>query len=225
MWGIINFDPMITQIFRLEFTNHLKKPYLWWGGLLYLVGVIFISYLNFSLTVINLPTWIALFWIIHLFLALQLGNKGNESFARGHFYTYYQLASPETIILGRMLYGFIELLVFTLIGFALFMFYFPTPAGNIFVLAITLVLSCMALSVVIYFTNALSRNSQQTGLLSSILSFPVVLPVLLIESKLTKNALDDLDFGSSTDELLILASIFALSVGMSVILYPIAWKT
>lgn len=215
----------MLKVVKLEFVLHLKKPHLWWGGLLYLAGVIFITYLNFNGFISSPRTWNALFWIIHLFLAIQLGNKTLQMQQAGIFYFLYQTVSPEKIILGRILYSFLELLLFTLLGFSLYLFYFPASIPSPSMLLILFLSGNLGLSVIITFTGSLSSGTRNAGMLSAILSFPVVLPILLMETRLTKYALDGLDITAASDESIILLAIAAIGMALSVILYPIVWKS
>ncbi|MNL46159.1 hypothetical protein D3C87_1688460 [compost metagenome] len=58
----------------------------------------------------------------------------------------------------------------------------------------------------------------------AILSFPVIIPVLIVLIKLTKNAIDGLDRSVSMDEIGLLLVINGLVAGVSLLLFPYLWR-
>jgi heme exporter protein B len=59
----------------------------------------------------------------------------------------------------------------------------------------------------------------------AVLSFPVIISILLLVIKITKNCIDGLDPSVSTNDLLTLGAIDALLVAMSYILFPFVWRS
>jgi heme exporter protein B len=59
----------------------------------------------------------------------------------------------------------------------------------------------------------------------AILSFPVILPIMLMVIKLSKNAMDGLERSVSTDEILILVAINAIVFAVSYLLFPYLWRS
>ena len=59
----------------------------------------------------------------------------------------------------------------------------------------------------------------------AILSFPVIIPMLLMVMKLAKNAMDGLDRSASSDEVLVLLALDAIVVTLSLILFPYLWRS
>ncbi len=58
----------------------------------------------------------------------------------------------------------------------------------------------------------------------AILSFPVIIPVLVVLIKLTKNAIDGLDRSVSLDEIGLLLVINVLVMAVSLLLFPYLWR-
>ncbi len=59
----------------------------------------------------------------------------------------------------------------------------------------------------------------------AVLSFPVILAILLMAIKLTKNALDGLDRSASMDELLNLLAINCILTALAYLLFPYIWRS
>jgi heme exporter protein B len=73
----------IIQLLKREITLELKQRYALNAILLYVVSTVFVCYLSFK-TLVDVPTWNALFWIIILFTAVNATSKSfstsNHSF-------------------------------------------------------------------------------------------------------------------------------------------------
>jgi heme exporter protein B len=62
------------------------------------------------------------------------------------------------------------------------------------------------------------------GGLMAILSFPVIIPLLVVLIKLSKNAMDGLDRSVSYDEIGVLIAINIIVITTSLLLFPYLWK-
>lgn len=59
----------------------------------------------------------------------------------------------------------------------------------------------------------------------AVLSFPIIIGILLVGIKLTKNCIDGLDRSVSLDELLTLLAINMVVVAVSYLLFPYIWRS
>jgi len=60
--------------------------------------------------------------------------------------------------------------------------------------------------------------------LMAILSFPVVIPLLILLIKLSKNAMDGLDRSVSADEIVLLLAINVIVIVLALLLFPYLWR-
>jgi heme exporter protein B len=60
--------------------------------------------------------------------------------------------------------------------------------------------------------------------LMAVLSFPVIIPLLMLLIKLSKNAMDGLDRSVSYDEIGVLVLINIIVVSVSLLLFPYLWR-
>jgi len=61
--------------------------------------------------------------------------------------------------------------------------------------------------------------------LMAVLSFPILLPMLSMLIKLSKNAMDGLSIQSNYDEILVLLGIDLIVISLSYLLFPYLWKS
>jgi heme exporter protein B len=73
--------------------------------------------------------------------------------------------------------------------------------------------------------SSIASKAENSTSLMAILSFPVILPLILMVIKLSKNAMDGLERSTSTDELVVLVAINAIIVAVSYLLFPYLWRS
>ncbi len=209
---------LIDKEVRLE----LKQKYVINGILLYLVSTIFVTYLAFD-RIIDPETWNSLFWIILLFVAVNGISKSfvQESPAR-HLY-YYTIASPQGILLSKVIYNLVLMVILSLLSFGLFLLLMGNLVVNIPLFLITLVLGSVGLASILTMIAAIASRAGNNFSLMAILSFPIVLPLLGTLMKVSKNALATTDWSGNLSFLIILITINLTVVILAYILFPYIW--
>ncbi len=71
----------------------------------------------------------------------------------------------------------------------------------------------------------IASKAENTGSLMALLSFPIIIPMLLMLMRLSKNAMDGLAFSVSKDEIMTLFGIDITVIALSFILFPYLWKS
>lgn len=223
------FTPL-SQLFLLikkEWQIEWRNRYALNGLLLYLISTIFICYLSFNVKAnqLNPPTWNALFWIIMVFSAVNAVAKSFLQEKSGQLFYYYSLFDPRVLIGARIIYNTALMLVLALLGYVLYSLVLGNPVEDPWYFLLTVVLAALGFSATFTMISAIASKAGNNQTLMAILGFPVILPVLLLVIKLSKNAMDGLQRSSSTDELLTLLAINVLVGALSFLLFPYLWRT
>jgi heme exporter protein B len=210
-----------------EITLEWRQRYALNGMLLYVVSTVFVCYLSFRLKSSQLSpiTWNTLFWIILLFTAVNAISKSFTQERAGRLLYYYTLASPQAVIVSKILYNSGLMLTLSLTAFLFYAFVMGNPVGDIWMYLTSIVLGSIGFATTLTMVAGIAAKADNNSALMAILSFPVVIPMLLMIMKLAKNALDGLDRSSSTDEILVLLALDAIVVALSVILFPYLWRS
>ena len=210
-----------------EITLEWRQRYALNGMLLYIVSTVFVCYLSFKLKSSQLTpiTWNTLFWIIILFTAVNAISKSFTQERAGRLLYYYTIASPQGIILSKIIYNSGLILVLSLTGFGVYAFVMGNPVGDLWMYLVTIFLSSIGFASSLTMVAGIASKAENNGALMAILSFPVITPMLLMVMKLAKNALDGLDRGSSSEEVMILLALDAIVVSLSLILFPYLWRS
>jgi heme exporter protein B len=206
-----------------EFMLELKQKYVMNGILLYLVSTVFVTYLAFE-DVISPETWNSLFWIILLFVAVNGISKSfmQESPAR-HLY-YYTLASPQAIIIAKIIYNLFLMAVLSILAFGFFLLLMGNQVVNIPLFLLTLILGSLGLSSVLTMVAAIASRASHNFSLMAILSFPIVLPLLATLMKVSRAAMSSMDWSGLTGFLVILVTIIVAVIMLAYLLFPYLWK-
>lgn len=213
----------IITLIGKDFSLELKRPYLLNGLLLYMVSTVFVCYLAFD-GIVDSKTWNALFWIIILFASVNsAGRSFSDEFSKRHLY-YYLVASPVAVILAKMCYNVVLMAVLTLLGTITFSLFLGLPVINLALFMLTAIAGSVGFALLLTMVAGIASRAEQNFTLMAILSFPIVLPKLLVLINLTGNALSHESWVDATKPLIALFSLHVLIIVLALVLFPYLWK-
>ena len=217
----------MSALMRKEFLLEWRQRYALNGMLLYIVGAVFVCYLSFNARRGQLTpiVWNTLFWIILLFTAINAIAKSfvQESASRQLY--YYTLASPQQIILSKILYNTVLMLVLALLGFSVYAFVLGNPVNDVPLYLLTLILGAIGFAASLTLVSGIASKAENPATLMAVMSFPIILPLLLMLLKISKNALDGLDRSVSWNEIGTVLAIDAIVITLSWLLFPFLWRS
>lgn len=210
-----------------EFILELRRKSVISGIALYLLSLIFICYLTFSLrhNSINEATWSALFWLTILFSVVNTVAKSFIGEKKGLSIYYYSIASPQAIIISKIIYNAILCFVLSLAGYILFHIFIDNPIQDQWFFLLTLALTSIGFSGSLTLISGIASRANNSNILMAVLSFPIVISILLMAIRITKNVLDGIERAASYDELLNLVAINCILTGLAYLLFPYIWRS
>jgi heme exporter protein B len=143
----------------------------------------------------------------------------------GRFLYYYTVASPLQIIVSKIIYNTVLMLVLSGLGFATYAFVLGNPVQDIALYIGSLVLGSVGFAASLTLIAGIAAKAENSATLMAVLSFPVVLPLLLMLLRVSKNALDGLDRSVSVDEVVTIVAIDAIVLVLSGLLFPFLWRS
>ncbi len=220
---IKEIQTLILQEVRVEW----RLRYAINGILLYLVSIIFISYLSFrsQIQTLNPIIWNTLFWIIILFTAVNAVTKSFIQLSRGRLIYYYSIANPTAIIVSKILYNSILLLAIGVAGLMLYSLVLGNPVEDSTLFIVNLVLGSIGFAAVLTMNSGIASKAANSTSLMAILSFPVILPLLLVILRISKNAMDGLAWSASYSQIVYLCALDIIVITISTILFPYIWRS
>lgn len=193
---------------------------------LYVVASIFVAYMGFR-KIVDVPTYNALFWIIVLFAAFNAAARSFAVESSGRRLYLYTLARPESVIIGKMLYNAFLLLVMVFTSFLVYAAVLGTgPLQKVdwVSMMLALALGAIGLAFVLTLVSALAAQTDNNIGIMAVLGLPVILPMLLILIRFSKNAMDGIAQSENQVYAWQLLAISGLALGLSYILFPYLWR-
>lgn len=212
----------VVTLLKKEILLEWRSKYALNGILLYVVSTVFVCYLSFRTT----PplVWNALFWIIMLFAAINAIAKSFIQESKGRLLYYYQIASPQAIIIAKIIYNSLLMILMAVIALIFYSIVFQNVVGDELLYFFAVLIGAISFSTVFTMISAIASKASNNGTLMAILSFPVIIPLLMLIIKLSKNAMDGLDRSVSIREISVLGLINLIVIATSLILFPYLWR-
>ncbi|OCX53697.1 ABC transporter permease [Mucilaginibacter sp. PPCGB 2223] len=223
------FDQTI-HLLKKEILLEWRSKYAFNGVLLYVVSTVFVCYMAFNLNQGFVDSqgyplvWNVLFWVIILFASVNAIAKSFLQESKGRLLYYYAIAGPHAIILSKIIYNILLMTLLSILALIIYSVFFKNPTVDNLYYCITVLLGSISFSTVFTMISAIASKAGNNGTLMAILSFPVIIPVILLLIRLSKRAMDGLDRGLSTQDIVTLLAINVIVVATSLILFPFLWR-
>ena len=213
----------LTQLLKKEFLLEFRQKSTLAGIAVYIVSTVFISALSFK-RIIQPMVWNSLFWTIFLFIAVNVSSKSfmQETKGKGLFnYLYY---NPRQFILSKIIYNMLLMAVLSLLTFFFYSWFVGSMVQDMGMFLAALLFSSTAFSGVLSLMSAIASKANNNMSLMAILSFPVLMPLLMVSVKLSKHAIDGLAWSVSYNYLLILVMLNLVVIALATILFNYLWR-
>lgn len=212
----------IIALFKKDLLLEVRQQYTFYGVLLYVASTIFIVFLSMGQP--EGIVWKGLFWVIQLFVCVNAVAKSFLQEGRGRLLYFYSITGSANFILSKLLFNALLMLLMSLLSLGLFVLMLgnPMPDAGTFIF-----ISCLggvSLSLVFTFLAAIAARAQQSAALMAILGFPLVIPQLLLLSKISNVAFAVVVQGGLGWMIAVLLGFDVLILALSLVLFPFLWK-
>lgn len=218
----MNLLNQVKYLIKKELLLEWRSKYALNGVLLYVVSTVFVCFLSF--VSIDKITWNALFWIIMLFASINAVAKSFLQESKGRQLYIYTIASPLALIIAKTLYNVMLMTVLTCIALLFYSLVFGVMPLDLPMYFVAALLGSLSFSTIFTMVSAIASKAGNGGMLMAVLSFPLVIPVLIVLIKLAKNAIDGLDRSVSLDEIATLLIVNVMAGAVSFLLFPYLWR-
>src|SRR5690606_4753471 len=190
--------------------------------LLYVISTVFVCYQAFK--AVDIFVWNALFWIILLFASINAISRSFTQESPFRQLYYYSLASPKSIILSKIIYNTLLMVFLSAIAYLTYSIIFKNPVGDPLFYFLAVLLGSVSFATVFTMISGISSKTNNNSTIMAILSFPVVIPLLIVLIKLSHNSLIGADRSGSYSDILVLLAINVITVTVSLLLFPYLWR-
>lgn len=211
----------IVALTKKDILLESRQQYTFYGILLYVASTTFVIYLTAGKPEEN--TWNALFWMVQLFVCINAVAKSFTQEGRSRMLYYYTLAGPQDYIISKQLYNALLMVIMVLLTLALFCLLLGNPLYNLISFSAISVLGGIGLSLIFTFLAAIASQTKQQGALMAIMGFPVVIPQLIVLSKLATASFAPVLQEGYWTMILLLVGLDLMTIILSLILFPFLW--
>lgn len=210
---------LVLKDIRLEF----KQKYAINGILLYILSTIFLCSLAFQ-RIIEPATWNALFWVIMLFAAVNAVSKSFVQENSGRQLYYYSLASPQGIIIAKIIYNILLMCVLSILFYFIFSIFLGNLVQNQVLFFILFLIGSIGFASLFTMISAIASRTNNNFALMAILGFPVILPLLLLLIKVSRIALIQVEWEGISKFLGSLLALDVIIIVLTYLLFPYLWR-
>lgn len=217
-------------LLKKEILLEWRAKYAFNGVLLYVVSTVFVCYISlnlnpgFSKSEGYPVVWNVLFWIIMLFASVNAIAKSFMQESKNRLLYYYSIASPQAIILSKTIYNVLLMGLLSVLALIVYLVFFPNTLGDPLYYFFAVLLGSVSFSTVFTMISAIASKAGNNGTLMAILSFPVIIPVILVLIKLSKSAMDGVDRSFFYGNIGVLCAINAIVIATALLLFPYLWR-
>lgn len=221
----MNTLTQISILLKKDIQLELRNRSAFFSLILYLVGTVFICYLSFHLktTSISSITWNTLFWIIMLFISINAIGKSFTSESRSRQYYYYFACFPLAYVFSKMIFNCLIMLLLSFTTYFFMSGVLNVQVGSTAIFLLNILLGAIGFSSTLTLVAAIAAKSDNT-ILMAILSFPVIIPMLLILIRISGAAIDGLAFSVIWNDILVLVAINIIVIAVTYLLFPYLWR-
>lgn len=218
----MNFQEVKALMYK-ELLLEWKQKNAFVGILIYVISTVFLTYFSFK-RIISPETYNALFWIIILFTGVNTVSRSFMQESEERQLYYYQIASPQGIIVSKMLYNSLIMLVLTLIALGVYVTFLGNPIQNYNLFFVAIILGSLGLGIILSMVSAIASKTGNNPTIMAILSFPIILPFLNTLIGLSSNGINGIDSAQNLKFIIVLVSMNAIVAALSYILFPYLWR-
>lgn len=212
---------MLIKDLRLE----LRDKYALNAVLMF--GITTLAVVSFSLGQRNLPPHLlgALFWVIMFFSAMSgLAHIFIREEESGTALALRLAAPPDAVYVGKLLFNLILLSVLTVVITPLFFIFTNAPVSSVIDFIPILMLGVLGLCSATTLIAAIIARAAVKGALFAVLSFPIIIPLLIVLVLATQKLFEGSGVSSVMADLQFLLAYTVVTVVGSLMLFKFVWS-
>lgn len=213
-------------LFKKDWESELRTRYA--VNALAMFILVTISVILFSIGQESISEYLAggLLWVVIFFSAMSgLARAFVSEEERGTAMTLHLIAAPTTVFTGKLIFNLILVFLMNIVISILFSMLFEAfVIRNLLLFVIAFIFGNIGIAVASTMISAIISKANTKGTLYPVLSFPILLPLILILLELTKFSMDGNTIGSSLTEIAVLICYDVIMATASYLLFEFIWK-
>jgi len=214
---------LVLKDFRLEFRQKVLTATV----LLFVASACFTLY---QVTVagkarVNPLVWNAVYWLVVLFSSFQVVSRGFSKELEQEYWYYYFKVQPEVLILSKLIYHWVMLNLTSMMAWVFFSVLFGNPVQDNWMFFCVIQLGCIGIASSLTLVSAIAAKTGKNSSLLPVLGFPLLIPTLLLVTRLSVTSLDALGWDMAWKNIWTLCGLDSIMIALSIILFPYLWRS
>ena len=221
----MDFIKGTTAVFWKDMQTELRSRYAI-NTVLAFVGAALLLIL-FALKAEQLPPTpkSGLIWIVILFAALSSLSRSFVTETERQTFDLLRIhGNPSEVFTGKLLYNFAFTLAVNICTFFLYIVLLGLPIADFFALSLTVLLGTLGLSSVATMLAAIVAQADRKGAIFSVLSIPLLFPLILILVRTSKASLIEGLTSNYINDFWALFGFAGVSISAGIILFDYIWE-
>ncbi len=212
----------IFYLVQKEFVLDFKQASGILSVLVYLISILFFISILFKNNYTPV-SYSSLYIIIFLFTSLIASYRNFTKEENDSELFNYIIYSPIEYITGKIIYSILLNIVLATLLTVFFILFNGFLIANTFLFLINILGLCIGLGGLLSLMGSISGKSRSNFTLMSIMSFPLLLPLVIISAKLSIASIQDISISMNLKYIISLFSLDIIILILSVILFPQVW--
>lgn len=213
----------IVTLVKKDLLLEVRQQYTIYGILLYVASTIYVVSLTMGQPEDN-KVWNALFWVIQLFICVNAVAKSFLQESKGRMLYFYSISGAKDFIISKLVFNWMLMLVMSFLSLLIYALWMGNPLYNFLQFIGITLLGGTGLSLVFTFLAAIAARAQQNAALMAIMGFPIIIPQLLLVSKVSTIAFTPEHTEGLLGMVALLTGLDVLIIFLAIILFPFLWK-
>ena len=213
-------------LFKKDWHSELRTRYAINALAMFILVTISVILFSIGQEKINEYLTGGLLWVVIFFSAMSgLSRAFVSEEERGTTLTLQLVAAPSTIFTGKLLFNAALVFLMNIVITILFFLFFESfVINNILLFILAFIIGNIGIAISSTIIAAIISKASAKGTLYPVLSFPILLPLILVLLQLTKFAIDGKSISASFVELAVLVCYDVIMITASYLLFDFIWK-
>ncbi|HRI45859.1 MAG: heme exporter protein CcmB [Ignavibacteriaceae bacterium] len=213
-------------LFRKDLASELRTRYAINSLLMFII--VTISVILFSIGNEKISDYLSggLFWVVVFFTAMSgLARAFVSEEERGTSLLLQLIASPATVFSGKLIFNLVLVFSMNVVIANLYTALFDAfVIKNLLLFSTAFLFGSIGIAISSTVIAAIIAKAGSKGTLYPVLSFPILLPLILILIELTKMSMDGTAFEEGYIEVAVLICYDVIMISASYLLFDFIWK-
>lgn len=223
-YALMEFLKHIQAVIAKDLRLELRTKYALNTVLAFVASALLVTLFTLSAHQLAPEPQSGLLWIIILFAALSILSRSFVAETEKHTFDLLRLHSqPLVVYSGKLIFNFIFSLLINIITFLLFLLLVNLEIYNVTALLATLIGGTAGIAGVTTLMAAIVAKADRRGAIFSVVSLPLLIPLILIATRTTQAAVSVEQTGELANDAAALIGYVGVTVTAGILLFDYIW--